>query len=270
MQFTKFGTYFLFVVVLLARLDAQMTPSVNLITKPTSRFDVVLADAAHRDSLPPSLLPQLTILPPGSFVIRNKTEKAITAMLVVWIFTDADGKSREHPLNSDAYYLPNDWVVVKPLSVLLLTPMGYATQDQFQRLASSDILDPLPRVSGPKAIDTNRITSISVSLDSVIFEDGAIFGPDQRKYYLQLMTRRSVLHELSAEFKEAKTHGENFPTHLQKVMNVNRTSRNDRELMRFKLAAMFQNHPEPERLMERLESRPPLPEFHHIQEGENQ
>jgi len=270
MAIKRFGRYFLLLTFLLGSLIAQMTPSVTLTTKPDTRFDIILADPAHRALLPPTLAGQLTVLPPGSFLIKNKTDKAITALVARWTFTDADGKTRPHGLNTDAYYLPIDWTVVKPFSLLLVTPMGYATEDQFQRLASAGALDPLPKISGPKAIDNTRLASITVSVDSLIFEDGAIFGPDNEKYYLTLMTRRSVLQELSAELKVAKEQGEDFNTHLEKIKNEIPNSRDERALMRRKVAGMLQRHPEPEKLLQQLEARPPLPEFHHVEEGEGQ
>ena len=148
--------------------------------------------------------------------------------------------------------------------------MGYATEDQFQRLASAGALDPLPETSGPKAIDDTRIASVIVSVDSLIFEDGAIFGPDTEKYYLKLMTRRSVSQELSAELKAAriKDQGEDFSTHLEKIRNQIPNGRDERALMKRKVAGMLQRHPEPENLLRQLETRPPLPEFHHVKEGE--
>ena len=144
--------------------------------------------------------------------------------------------------------------------------MGHATEDQFQRLASAGALDPMPKFSGPKAIDETRIASVIVSIDSLILEDGAIFGPDNEKYYLKLMTRRSVLQELSAEFKAAKEQGEDVKTHLEQIRNLVPNGRDERALIKRKLAGMFQRHPEPENLLQQLEARPPLPEFHHVKE----
>lgn len=271
MLYNRFGMWLLLFACLLNKpISAQMTPSVTLTTKPDTRFDIVLADLAHRASLPPALVEQLTVVPPGSFLIRNKTDKAVTALVVRWTFTDADGKTRPHGLNTDSYYLPIDWAVIKPFSLLLVMPMGYATEDQFRRLASTGAFDPLPRTFGPKTIDESRIASITVSIDSLIFEDGTVFGPDNEKYYLTLMTRRSVLNELSAELKASKEQGEEVNAHLEKIRNQIPNSRDQRALMRRKVAGMLQRHPEPEKLLQQLEARPPLPEFHHVKEGESQ
>ena len=161
-----------------------------------------------------------------------------------------------------------DWTVVKPLGQLLVTPSGYAVEEQFQRLAASGVLDPLPRMSRAKGPDETQLVAVSVSVDSVIYEDGAVWGPDTLKYYLTLMNRRSALEMLFAELKDAKGAGEDFNAHLEKIRKEIPHSKDQRTLHRRDYAGMLQRNPNPEALLKQLEALAPLPEFHHIG-GEN-
>ena len=265
----RFGIILLFLAYFTGvKLSAQSAPLLTVMSKSDSRFEIIPADTGHAAALPASLVKQLDSLPIGSFLLRNRTGKAITALVVDWTFTDANGNSRQHKLTTDAYYLPIDWTVVKPLGVLLVTPSGYASEDQFHQLGTSGALDPLPRMSLTMAGDKVKspLAYIALSIASVIFEDGAICGPDKHGYYLALLTRRSALEELSAEFKDAKNAGEDFRAHLEKLHREALNTKDQRSAHRRSYVDLLQRNPDPEGLLKKLESQAALPEFHHIGE----
>lgn len=267
----RFGISLLFLAYFTGvQLSAQSAPLLTVMNKPDSRFEIIPADTGHAAALPASLVKQLDLLPTGSFVLRNRTDKAITALVVDWTFTDANGNSRQHKLTTDAYYLPIDWTVVKPLGILLVTPSGYASEDQFQHLGASGALNPLPRMSLKMAGDKVKspVAHIALSVDSVIFEDGAICGPDKHGYYLALLTRRSALEGLSAEFRDAKNAGEGFSAHLDKLRHEAINTKDQRSAQRRNYVDLLQRNPNPEGLLKKLESQAALPEFHHIGEGQ--
>jgi hypothetical protein len=114
-----------------------------------------------------------------------------------------------------------------------------------------------------------KALSVRVSLDCIIYEDGAIWGPDTLKYYLMLLTRRSVFEELSAEFKDAQIAGEDFKTHLERIRSEVSQSRSKRSSIRRDYIRMLAKTPTPEALFRKLDSKTLLPEFHHVG-GENQ
>lgn len=265
----RFGITLLFLIYFtVVQLSAQSAPLLTVMSRPDSRFEIIPADTAHAAALPASLVRQLGSLPTGSFVLRNRTGKAITALVVDWTFTDANGNSRQHKLTTDAYYLPIDWTVVKPWGVLLVTPSGYASENQFQQLGTSGVLDPLPRMSLTMAGDKAKaaIAYVALAIDSVIFEDGSICGPDKHRYYLALLTRRSVLDGLSAEFKDAKNAGEDFKAHLEKLRHEPLKTNDQRSAHRRSYVDLLQRNPDPEGLLKKLELQAALPEFHHIGE----
>jgi len=264
MMCQRTGIILLLFVLVDSTLTAQMAPTLIVENKSDSNIQIIPADEAHRSALPASLLEQLTVLPKGSFVLKNNTNKSITALVALWTFTDANGTSHKHRFNTDAYYLPTDWTVMKPFSLLLVTHSSYASEQQFQSLAIAGIFDPWPEMER-----LNTALSVRLSLDCIIYEDGGVWGPDTLKYYLRLLTRRSVLEELSAEFKDANSAGEDFKTHLEKVRSEASQSRGNRASFRRDYVGMLTRNPDPERLLRKLEAKGPLPEFHHLA-GENQ
>ena len=241
-----------------------MTQSLIVENKPDLSIQIIPTDEAHRSELPASLVEQLAKLPKGSFVLKNNTNKSITALVVLWTYTDANGISRKHRFTTDAYYLPTDWTVVKPFDLLLVAPSGYASEQQFQHLAVAGIFESWPEIQR-----MNMALSIRVSLDCIIFEDGAVLGPDTLKYYLTLLTRRSVMEEFSVEFKDAKNAGEDFKTHLERIRNEARILRTSdiRASIRHDYIKMLAETPNSEALFRKFEAKTLLPEFHHVGGG---
>ena len=153
--------------------------------------------------------------------------------------------------------------------MLLVTPAGYAVEEQFQRLGNSGVLDPASefRFSGAKMRGLGQVVSIKVSVDSAIYEDGGIWGPDTLKYYQTLLTRRSALDALSAELNQATSAGEELKTGLRKILSEIPHGRDQRALARRDYAELLERNPNPAALLKKLEAQRPLPEFHHIEGG---
>jgi|GEM_PF-4299156 hypothetical protein len=155
-------------------------PSINITNKPDlARVEIIPLDDAHRPLVPPLLDAQFRSLPPGSFILKNQRDKSITMVDVVWTYTDGSGHSVQRTLTCDGYYIGPVRPIVKAGNLSLITPSGYSSQEHFNRLPSTGVLEPLTWSAKDKSVLTDRIVSITLSLDSVLFEDGQIMGTRQ-------------------------------------------------------------------------------------------
>lgn len=241
-----------------ANLGAQMKPAVTILNKTDATVELIPVDQAHATALPSALGSQTQVIPGGSFVLKNNSSKAITAMFVLWTFTDTDGQTQKHTYASDGYYIPGERSIIKPASVNLITPTAHVPSERFSALGAAGALDP---ILGSR-VDHQRLTRVNVTIDSLIFDDGEIWGPDSQKYYLTLLNRRSVLQALSTELKEATGRGEDLKMHLEQVRRE-ASAGDARTKFRRDYARFLQQSNTPESLLAKFETQASLPEFHH-------
>lgn len=235
-----------------------MTPTVTYLNNSDASVEVIPTDEAHRAALPVELQSQIAVLPSGSFLLKNNLTKWITAIHAVWSLKDADDKTQEHTYSSNGYVVPGNRTIIKPLSLTLITPMGRASVEQFGHLRSSGVLDALRWGRADKL----RLTEVKVSLDSVIFEDGQIWGPDRKQYYRTLLSGRSALEALAAELKEASGRGEDIKTYLEKVKSESGGTYEETKSRR-DYARWLCDSNGPEVLLRRFRDQNALPDFYH-------
>src|SRR5438270_12619609 len=115
MRAKTMGTIAVFLIFTALHVEAQMTPTVTLLNNSDASVDLTPIDEAHSAALPVELRSQMAVMPSGSFLLRNKTTKSITAIHVLWNLKDADGQTQEHSYSSDGYALPGTRVIIKPM-----------------------------------------------------------------------------------------------------------------------------------------------------------
>jgi hypothetical protein len=246
----------------------QTMPSIHISNNadPT-RVEIVPADDAHQASLPPMLEAELKLIPPGSFILKNQRDKAMTVVDIVWTYTDLSGHSIQKKLTCDGYYFGPARSIVKPKSQSLFTPSGYSSEEHFNRLPSTGVLDPLSWSAKEKSVMTGPISSVTVSIDSIIYEDGQIWGPDTHQYYETVLNRHSVMQSLSAELAEASKSGEGVAARLEKIHKESAAGTDRRSSWKHHYAGLIKNSPNLEGTLKQLNAQENLPEFKHISEG---
>lgn len=243
----------------------QTMPFLNIANSPDpKRVEVIPLDGAHQSSLPPMLDADLKALPPGSFILKNQRDKAMTVVDVVWTYADQAGHSIQKKLTCDGYYFGPVRSIVKPKNLSLITPSGYTPQEHFDRLPSTGVLDPLSWSAKEKSVMTGPISLATVSIDSIIYEDGQIWGPDTHRYYENVLNRRSIMQSLSTELSEASKSGEGVATRLEKIHKESASAGDRRSSWRHHYAGLIKNSPNLEGTLKQLDAQEALPEFQHI------
>lgn len=222
-----------------------VNPELQIIPLPEARLLVPAID-----NLPPQ--------PPGSFILKNVSDRAITAVVVQWSYVQKDGTTIKRGINCDGYAGTTTWVVVKPLGLSLITPDGCTGHESFSRLTSGQatINKPIPL--------SEQIAQIELTLDSVIYEDGQIWGPDHVHYYKKIWERYSASQAVVNEIVAAQNAGEEIGPHLTRIRNEARASRDKQSGWKEHYAGLIERSPNREGTIKQLQAQGPPPEFRHI------
>jgi hypothetical protein len=250
--------------LLMAR--AQTMPSVTVSNANDSLLEIVPVDGIHDDSLPPSLRDLLPDLPPGSFLLKNNTSIPITVIVAKWMYTDKSGNEKQLSIHCDAYLVTRTEPLVNAHDSSLVTPDSCARQEYFSRLRTQSFMgSPLYSARNSALVATKEnLTHTSITLDSVIFADGQIWGPDNLHYYKTIMERTRIRQFVVDEFVAAKESGESLSAHISAIKAEGMVKKDKISSARRYYATLLEGSPNPEGTLRSLQQQQALPEFHHI------
>jgi hypothetical protein len=256
-------------MLLAPSLEAVTMVPIQVDNKPDTRIEIVPIDEAHRASIPSSLSTSVA-LPAGSFILVNHTKTSITAIAVRWTYTDVGGELQQRGINCDAYvFAPLD-PIVEPNDLSLITPYGCTKRDLFPNLATGAFIgSPLtPIIGNPLSVRMDE--TMHVYVDSIIFEDGQIWGPDKFHYYAEIQDRHSAVLKFVAEVTAGRSTGEGLQELAGRIRKDAEskpdTLTSKSSSRRAYYAGLLQRSPNPEASLQQLQAQTPPPIFRHIGE----
>jgi hypothetical protein len=111
---------------------------------------------------------------------------------------------------------------------------------------------------------TQQIAKVEITLDSVIYDDGQIWGPDTSKFYKQIWERYNAAQAVVKEIAAAKNAGENLDSHFEKIHTEAQTLRDRQSSWKDHYAGLLKRSPNLEGTLKQFQEQAPLPEFRHI------
>ena len=187
------------------------------IIKPSdTSFDITLASSNLPD-VSPEIIKSLSIF------IQNTGQQSVVAYMLRWELTDANGKTVHHDQDfSSPLFLMEEWEPRKPVNYQgvminpgtvkffslippekndLQTLGSYSGSTLNQPNSFQDRDQKLSREKTIKALaeELNRITSITVSIDGVFFDDGTFVGLDDTNYFAKFKARYDARRDLYKE-----------------------------------------------------------------------
>jgi len=172
-------------------------------------------------------------------------------------------------MNCDGYLAVPSEPIVKANDSVLITPGGCTMREHFVHMAAGGAM-----IANPLRSERNKsvfgiagnLTEVRITVDSIIFADGRIWGPDALHYYTSVAARywavRSVVEEISA----ARANGLDTKSPLEKIRAETEGKGDQPSYLRRYYAGLLQRSPNPEGTLKLLSEQPVLPEFQHIGE----
>ncbi len=148
------------------------------------------------DYVGPEAVSVLHPIQPYLVIVKNGASGRITGLTLRWYLTDNRGQT----ISNTGYFVmvgtaarPGDMVLMSPvsgLSMLMRLDKGRP------RLLNTERL---PQVISNRVQHYEKATTVSISLDSVIFEDNTIVGPDTAGKFGDINSERAITRELATE-----------------------------------------------------------------------
>lgn len=236
-------------------------PTIRVNTSSDSLITIVPLDSAHQSLVPDALVPVLSTFPSGSFLLVNHTSEAITAVVALWSFSDTSGAPSIKRINCDGYLDSPPQEIVKPNSMSLIAPNRCLREDLFSKLSTGNLLGLSFSDISSKNVGH---TEVEIVVDSVIFKDGRIWGPDKKRYFEDIWERHLALKSVATDIRSAKDAGRDERRLLQTIRSDGESRHDKYSTFRAQYASLLQRSPNLEGTLQFLESHPAPPEFTHI------
>lgn len=123
-----------------------------------------------------------------TFLITNKSPKAIVGMQVVWEITTQDGVTKKAFATCDDVLRRSPKPVVNSRSTIVIAPPNIF-------LPLEEIYSNFKTTLGQ--LDAADIKSATATIDSIVFADGEIIGPDTNNYEEDLQSKIKAAHWLA-------------------------------------------------------------------------
>jgi len=247
---------------------AATVPTIIVTNKSDAMVKITPIDDAHKAPAP---LDQISAtLPPGAFILTNQTATAINAVVVLWSYTDNKGTTQQRRFNCDGYInggvpLP----IVSANDSALITPGGCTMREHFAHKAAGKQMlgGKLYAARNQSILDiVGTLTSVQISVDSVIFSDGKIWGPDAKQYYRTVAAAYWATRSVVDEIANAKAAGLDMKIPLERILAEVSDGGGYSSDLRKLCAKNIHDSPNPEVTLQFYSQQPPLPEFQHIGE----
>ena len=246
-------------------------PQVLVTNKSDSYITIVPLDKEHEGQLPSPLDQVSSELPPGSFLLINHRSAPINALVTLWSFVDNEGLSTEKRFNCDGYVALPSESIVKGNDSVLVTLDGCTMREFFLHMAAGGPMLGGNPLRSPRNRDilqkATKLNAVQITIDSAIFADGMIWGPDKRRYYTDIVARCSAIRTVGEEVSNAVSTGQPMAAILEKIGPQATEGSGGREsyLKRY-YAGFLRRSPDPQATLKLYNEQAPLPEFRHVGE----
>ena len=184
------------------RLTQRARTPVRLVVSagPDPALDLTTYDPAQHTHFAWILTqPPLAGLGTLAAVLTNRSPQQVKALVARWTFTDADGDTRIHHIVVDDYFVYNRFPSLTSGRSVLVTPRGCV--EPLTAGTGWCFVGPIER---PEA----AAVAATLEIDSAIFEDGRIVGPDTYDIGADIHGRHAAAVALLNEVRAAEDAGE--------------------------------------------------------------
>jgi hypothetical protein len=235
-------------------------PNVRFVPSPTQDITITPADT---DNLPGFDSSAVSKFHPAAFILTNQSSRAVVGLAVRWVYVDQSGRQGFLTHQSDSLSKANAIPVMPPRTRLLVAPGVFLPESLAQ---SPHIGPPLEALDGRAVPDMANASEITVQIDSIIFEDGQVVGPNNFHLDADIQGRKIAAGELAKQIRTAQSRGEEPTFTLRQILEKAKEAPADRSdrvsSWMLKHSRRLLNAPVFEKRLVELENMPVLPNFH--------
>lgn len=147
--------------------------------------------------------PTQASLSPFSCILENRSGKNVVGLTLRWTWTDTAGHERTLYYRTDSLFL-NQRAIVVDGGTLLVTPDFLLPKS----LLSSGMIMPGREMMSRDAAELAKASNVTVDLDTIIFEDGLVAGPDLSQTLSKIQARREAAIQLATTVIEMLKNGQ--------------------------------------------------------------
>jgi hypothetical protein len=202
--------------------------------------------------------PQHKSLQAESFVLTNNDGRSMIGIGLRWTLTYQKGTTKQYTVSSHSFLLPSAKAIAQPHGHVLVSADSVAPETVFT--SSSGVIGTVPSEAVINAI--KGASEILVLCDSVIYEDGEVFGPDSLLLVDNIETRQSATISLRRAIESARANGQD-PIQAIRMLVIEHRSRSDK-VSRYEghLASAILNSRNPNAALSLLDSDKAPPRFY--------
>lgn len=192
--------------VVLSRFDAALFP----------KFRIIFEGPSSGRSL--EFLAQPSDEAEQAVVMENRSDKDITAMHYYWVMTGEDGNVRKHTVSSDSYMVDVYHPVLKGGDRKLICRGGVVDETLLDHLLGGGGMMGARFASGPESMD--RVVSLRLDIDMLLFADGEIAGLDTSKFAAELRSRKPAAEFVAKQVRLAQAEDRDITPVLSALVEI--------------------------------------------------
>jgi hypothetical protein len=159
-----------------------------------------------------------------SFVIHNDDKRNIVAIFAEWTIKDASGNVSKTILLSDIFTSTLKNSVIPPGKALIITPKGWINPSVYTKIQSTGANPEAKYASGPAADRILHAAAISLSIDSMVFDDGQISGINSNRIDQIIIARKTAAESISKQVRASMNSGGYWKGYLTALQASPQTS----------------------------------------------
>jgi len=152
-----------------------------------------------------------------SFILANDSDQAIVGLLVRWTFVDGDGQTVTHDVATDSYKTTRQISVVPPHDRLLVAPGTFVLESLAQ---APHIGNGIETMDGRIDAGISNDAAVTIKVDSIIFENGDVFGANEFGYDTEIEDRKLAATELANQIRKAEAKGDDLDTVFVNILET--------------------------------------------------
>ncbi len=205
---------------------------------------------------------ELSDLPSVCFWLDNHSDHSILGIATIWTLAQQDGRIRKMQFTADSFLDRLARPIVAPHSRLLIAPRMWVPEYMLPGYLQNDYFTRFQRPSMKKIFsELGKAKTVSVSIDTGIFSDGRIVGPNLTGFDADLLGRKSAVQTI-ASIVQAAGSPQAAKNKLQQLVSQP-VPRADRSVVwQYRFAQRLLHSPDFARTLDDIEHSPSPPAFY--------